>query len=108
MRASLVVTGPMPGSWAREPPPDSPARSIEDDALAELGVSRAEFAVLGTRSAWTRRPLLVPVVALPETALVYASDTDSARLQFELSAGVYATVLLDSVGVTVDTGPRDA
>ena len=100
----LVITGPMPGSWAREPPPDSPARTIEDEAIAQLGVSRAEFAVSERDLPGTRRPLLVPVIALPETALVYTSDTDSARLQFELPAGVYATVLLDFVGVTVDTG----
>jgi tRNA pseudouridine13 synthase len=105
---ALVVTGPMPGGWAREPPPDSPARLIEDDAMAQLGVSRAEFASSERDLPGARRPLIVPVVAVSETAVAYESGTDSARLQFELPAGVYATVLLDSVGVTVDTGPRDS
>lgn len=104
----LVITGPMPGSWAREPSPESPARSIEDDALAELGVTRAEFASSERDLPGARRPLLVPVVAQPETALVYSPESDSAHLQFELPSGVYATVLLDYVGVTVDTGSRDA
>jgi tRNA pseudouridine13 synthase len=104
----LVVTGPMPGGWAREPPEDSAARLIEDEALATVGVGRSEFAGVGRDLPGTRRPLLVPVIATAETAVSYQPDTDRARLEFELPAGVYATVLLESVGVTVDTGPREA
>jgi tRNA pseudouridine13 synthase len=102
----LVVTGPMPGGWAREPPPDTLARTIEDEAMAGLGVSRAEFAAAGRDLPGTRRPLIVPVTATPDTALTYEAESDSARLEFQLPAGVYATVLLDTVGVTTDTEPR--
>lgn len=105
---NVVVTGPMPGGWAREPPADTEARAVEDAAMAELGVGRAEFAAAGRDLPGTRRPLVVPVTAAADTAVTYLADTDSARLQFELPAGVYATVLLESVGVTVDSGPRAA
>jgi tRNA pseudouridine13 synthase len=104
----LVVTGPMPGSWAREPPPDTVARAIEDEAMASLGVGRAEFAGAGRDLPGTRRPLIVPVTATPESALVYDEESDSARLEFQLPAGVYATVLLGTVGVTTDTASRGA
>ena len=75
--------------------------------MAGLGVSRAEFAPWGAIPG-TRRPFIVPVTATPESALVYQSESDSARLEFQLPAGVYATVLLDTVGVTTDTEPRGA
>jgi tRNA pseudouridine13 synthase len=104
----LVVTGPMPGGWAREPPPDTMARAIEDEAMTGLGVSRADFAAAGRDLPGTRRPFLVAVTATAESALLYEPASDSARLEFELPAGVYATVLLDTVGVTTDTAPRAA
>ena len=43
----VVVTGPMPGGWAREPPADSEARAIEEQALAVVGAAREEFAAAG-------------------------------------------------------------
>lgn len=97
----LAITGPMPGSWAREPPPGSGARAIEDQALADVGVRREEFAALGKDLPGTRRPLLVPVtLGDPPTAPVEGRP-HALRLAFQLPAGTYATVLVQELGITV-------
>lgn len=100
----VVVTGPMPGGWAREPLPGTAARDIEDRALAEVGATREEFAAPGRDLPGTRRPFLVPVT-LDEPATEAVADAPGAlRLRFQLPAGVYATVLLQEMGVTVSPG----
>ena len=104
----LVVTGPMPGGWAREPPPDTQARAIEDQALGIVGATRAEFAAVGRDLPGTRRPLLVPVTLGTEAVVADPEAPGTIRLRFELPAGTYATVLLEALGVTVDGGARDA
>jgi tRNA pseudouridine13 synthase len=102
----IVITGPLPGSWAREPPPDTSARAIEDQALAACGVEREEFAKAGKELPGARRPLLVPVTLAPATELpVPAPDTRRLRVGFELPAGTYATVLIEALGVTLGDGP---
>lgn len=94
----LVTTGPMPGGWAKEPPPDTEARSLEDAALAAVGVAREAFAAERDLPG-TRRPLLVPIT-LPADALTEApADATSLRIAFELPAGTYATVLVEALGV---------
>ena len=94
----LVTTGPMPGGWAKEPPPDTAARALEDSALAVVGVTREELA--GERDLpGTRRPLLVPVTEA--SALEPATpEASSLRIAFTLPAGTYATVLIEALGVT--------
>jgi tRNA pseudouridine13 synthase len=101
----LVVTGPMPGGWAREPPPDTRARAIEDAALADVGVARADFASVGRDLPGTRRPLLVPVILAIPPIIADRGGSGSITICFELPAGTYATVLLQALGVTVDSRP---
>jgi tRNA pseudouridine13 synthase len=100
----IVVTGPMPGGWAREPPPNSAARAIEDQAIAEVGASRQEFTAAGRDLPGARRPLLVGVSLEPPAVLAVPDNPHALRLRFELPAGTYATVLIAALGVTVDTG----
>jgi len=97
----IVITGPLPGSWAREPPPDSAARAIEDQALGALEAKREEFAALGKDLPGTRRPLLVPVVLGDPATAPVADNPRALRLAFQLPAGTYATVLVQELGVTV-------
>jgi len=40
----LVPTAPLPGSRTMEPPAGTPARALEEQALADLGLAPAEFA----------------------------------------------------------------
>jgi tRNA pseudouridine13 synthase len=101
----VVVTGPMPGGWAREPPADSEARAIEEQALALVGAAREEFAAAGRDLPGTRRPLLVPVVLDPPAGVPVTGDPHAVRLRFQLPAGTYATVLLQALGVTIDARP---
>ncbi len=99
----IVVTGPMPGGWAREPPPETQARAIEDQAFAMVGATRAEFASAGRDLPGTRRPLLVPVTLTDPVAIPLDADAHATRLGFQLPAGTYATVLIEALGVTMDT-----
>jgi tRNA pseudouridine13 synthase len=98
----LVVTGPLPGGWAREPPAETEARAIEDQALATVGATRAEFASVGRDLPGTRRPFLVPVALDDPAAVPVAGDARAIRLRFQLPAGTYATVLVEALGVTID------
>lgn len=98
----LVVTGPMPGGWAREPPAGSRAREIEDQALLAVGASRQELSAFGRDLPGTRRPLLVEVVLQPAAATLVPDHPEAVRLHFQLPAGTYATVLIEALGVTVD------
>lgn len=101
----VVITGPMPGSWAREPPPETAARQIEDQALETIGVERSSFASLGKDLPGTRRPLWVRV----DDAGAVETSATSLRLSFALPAGSYATVLLEEIGVeVVDARDRDS
>jgi len=97
----IVTTGPMPGGWAKEPPPGTAARALEDAALAAVGVTREDFASAGRDLPGTRRPLLVPVT-LPDH-MSPPTDAASLRIAFELPAGTYATVLIEELGVTISS-----
>jgi len=94
----IVITGPLPGSWAREPPPGTPARAIEDQALDLCGVAREELAALGKDLPGARRPLLVPVTLAPAKDLPAPADPRQVLLGFELPAGTYATVVIEALG----------
>ena len=93
----LVTTGPMPGGWAKEPPPETAARALEDAALATVGVTREELASERDLPG-TRRPLLVPVTDAGAVEPP-GPDATSLRIAFTLPAGTYATVLVEALGV---------
>ena len=40
----VITTAPLPGGREIEPPPDTPARALEDEAIAAVGATREEFA----------------------------------------------------------------
>jgi tRNA pseudouridine13 synthase len=94
----LVPTGPMPGSREMEPPPGSEAALLEDQAVAEVGVTRAELAGAGRELPGARRPVLIPVT-LDDPAVVPDAALRTLRLRFALPAGSYATVVLAALGV---------
>jgi len=94
----VVTTGPMPGGWAKEPPPDTAARALEDGALTAVGVTRDELAAERDLPG-TRRPLLVPVTGAAAVDPP-APDASALRITFTLPAGTYATVLVEALGVT--------
>ncbi len=95
----IVPTAPMPGSRVMEPPSGTPARGLEDQALAELGIAPGELAEMGRALPGTRRPVVVPVT-LGEPPV--SREADRVRLRFALPAGSYATVLLQALGVATD------
>ena len=83
----LGVTGPMWGPKMRRPIGE--ARAWEEQALADLGLSEAHFAAMGSHAAGTRRMLRawpVDVSVVEEPGAVVA--------RFSLPAGSFATVLV--------------
>jgi tRNA pseudouridine13 synthase len=109
---AVVITGPMPGSWARAPAQGTAARAIEDEALAAVGITRDELGALGKELPGARRPLWVPVALedqpLRETPTpeevrpASRADAGAVTLSFRLPAGTYATVLLSALGVAAE------
>jgi tRNA pseudouridine13 synthase len=95
----IVPTAPLPGSRVLEPPPATPARALEDQALAELGIVAGELGELGRALPGTRRPVVVKVTP-GEPAVAPEDVADRLRLRFSLPAGSYATVLLQALGVS--------
>jgi tRNA pseudouridine13 synthase len=98
----LVVTGPLPGGREKEPPPETPARAVEDDALAALGATRQDFTRAGRDLPGARRPYLVPLTlgepaVQPEPGRA-SQDEVAAILRFSLPAGSYATVVVAALG----------
>jgi tRNA pseudouridine13 synthase len=98
----LVITGPMPGGREKEPPPGTPARAVEDEALAAVGATREDFARAGRDLPGARRPFLVPLTlgdpaVQPDPAAVGPGEV-AVRLRFSLPAGSYATVVVAALG----------
>jgi tRNA pseudouridine13 synthase len=95
----IVPTGPLPGSHVRSPALGSPARELEERALADLGVGPSELAQVGRALPGARRPVVVKVTLgdAPVTAM-----PGGLRLRFSLPAGSYATVVLEALGVQTD------
>jgi tRNA pseudouridine13 synthase len=92
----VVPTAPMPGNRVRSPAPGTAARSLEDRALACVGVGPDELARVGRSLPGTRRPVVVKVtLGEPASSL----EPGGLRLRFTLPAGSYATVVLDALGV---------
>ena len=94
----LIPTGPLPGGRETEPPPGTPARALEDEAIAAVGATREEFANAGRELPGARRPVLL---RLADTAFCEEArgdlDDRAVRLRFTLPAGGYATVVVTSV-----------
>lgn len=95
----VVPTGPLPGSHVRSPEPGSPARELEDRALADLGIEPLELGQVGRSLPGARRPVVVKVT-LGEPAVTV--EPGGLRLRFSLPAGSYATVVLEALGVRGD------
>jgi tRNA pseudouridine13 synthase len=98
----LVVTGPLPGGREKEPPPGTPARAVEDEALAAVDATREDFARAGRDLPGARRPFLVPLTlgdpaVQPEPAAAGLGEA-AVRLRFSLPAGSYATVVVAALG----------
>jgi tRNA pseudouridine13 synthase len=94
----LAITGPLPGGREKEPPPGTPARAVEDDALTAAGATREDFARAGRDLPGARRPFLVPLTlgdppVQPE-GVEAGPERAAARLRFTLPAGSYATVVV--------------
>jgi tRNA pseudouridine13 synthase len=94
----LAVTGPLPGGREKEPPPGTPARAWEDEALATAGATREDFARAGRDLPGARRPLLVPLTlgdppVQPDPAPAGPGEV-ALRLRFSLPSGSYATVVV--------------
>jgi tRNA pseudouridine13 synthase len=94
-RGEVVPTGPLPGGREIEPPPDTPARALDDAAIAALGATREDFARAGRDLPGARRAVLLKptdatldIPAVPEAPI---------RLRFTLPPGAYATVLIDAL-----------
>jgi tRNA pseudouridine13 synthase len=99
----LVPTAPLPGSRGMEPPTGTPARALEDQALADIGLGPAELAQAGRDLPGTRRPVVTPVTLGEPPMQEDCDGPGTTRLFFSLPAGSYATVLLDALGVVMDS-----
>jgi tRNA pseudouridine13 synthase len=99
----LVPTAPLPGSRSMEPPTGTPARALEDQALADVGLGPGELGQAGRDLPGARRPVVTPVT-LGDPALREESDgPGTLRLCFSLPAGSYATILLEALGVAMES-----
>ncbi|HEY2902920.1 MAG TPA: tRNA pseudouridine(13) synthase TruD [Polyangia bacterium] len=117
---AVVPTGPMPGGRVMEPPPGTPSRALEDQALADVGATRDEFSRAGRDLPGTRRPVIIRVeLGQPpiDDEPPPAPGQVAFRLRFSLPAGGYATVvvaaLLDqrtphAAEEAADEGPNEA
>jgi tRNA pseudouridine13 synthase len=94
----LCPTAPLPGGREVEPPPGTPARALEDEAIAAVGATRDDFARAGRDLPGARRPVLL---RLTDPAFSDESGADpemrAVRLRFTLPAGGYATVIVTSI-----------
>jgi tRNA pseudouridine13 synthase len=97
----LVPTAPLPGSRGMEPPAGTPARALEDQALADVGLAPTELAQAGRDLPGARRPVVTPVTLGDPPLQEDSNGPGTARLFFSLPAGSYATVLLEALGVAM-------
>jgi tRNA pseudouridine13 synthase len=94
-RGEVVPTGPLPGGREIEPPPDTPARALDDAAIAAVGATREDFARAGRELPGARRAVLLkPTDATIE---IPPAPEGPIRVRFTLRAGAYATVFVDSL-----------
>ena len=91
----MVPTGPLPGGREIEPPPDTPARALDDAAIAAVGATREDFARAGRELPGARRAVLLkPIDAAIE---IPSGPEGTIRIRFTLPAGAYATVFVDAL-----------
>ena len=94
-RGEVIPTGPLPGGRESEPPPETPARAIDDEAIASVGATREDFSRAGRELPGARRTVLLmagdPVLELP------ATPDGRVRVRFSLPSGGYATVFIDAL-----------
>jgi tRNA pseudouridine13 synthase len=97
----LIPTAGLPGGREIEPPPDTAARALEDEAIAAIGATRDDFARLGRDLPGSRRPVLL---RLTDASFEEENDQQNSgpggravRLRFTLPAGGYATVVVAAV-----------
>ncbi len=94
-RGEVIPTGPLPGGREIEPPPDTPSRAIDDEAIAFVGATREDFSRAGRELPGARRAVLLkagdPTLELPTT------PDDPVRVRFSLPSGGYATVFVDAL-----------
>src|SRR4029079_13244001 len=55
----LIPTAPLPGGREIEPPPGTPARALEDEAITAVGATRDDFTRAGRDLPGARRPVLL-------------------------------------------------
>ena len=58
----VIPTAGLPGGREIEPPPGTPARALEDEAIAAIGATRDDFARAGRDLPGARRPVLLRLV----------------------------------------------
>jgi tRNA pseudouridine13 synthase len=97
----LCLTGPMPGPKMRAAQAD--AAALEAEVFADLDLTAAALNELGRHAPGTRRDLLVRPEAWSVTDDAAAGRL---RLEFELPAGSYATVLVRELTRAIEPGPR--
>lgn len=91
----VIPTAPLPGGREIEPPPGTPARALEDEAIAALGATREDFERAGRELPGARRPVLLALEdASSSEEAATDGDTRAVRLRFTLPAGGYATVVV--------------
>jgi tRNA pseudouridine13 synthase len=92
----LATTGPLPGGREIEPPPETPARALEDQAITDVGATREDFTRAGRDLPGARRPLLLKLTAAEPLSEDPGSSAEAraVRLRFTLPAGGYATVVV--------------
>ena len=93
----LVVTGPMFGSKARSPSPDTPAAALEQEILAHARLTPAKLAKLGRKVPGARRALRIwpeQVAIARAPACLEPALSAGLELRFVLPPGSYATVLI--------------
>lgn len=84
----LVPMGPLPGPKTMAA--SGPVADLEQAALEHLGLSMDLFKAQGRRAPGVRRPML----EFPRNVSATPTAEGGIQLQFELSAGSFATVLL--------------
>ena len=90
----ITPTGPMWGKKMREPAGDVFDREMA--VLKSFGLAQSQFATTKQYGTGARRPLRVPV---DNTEVTEGSDERGSFVltQFELPAGSYATILIESL-----------
>jgi tRNA pseudouridine13 synthase len=99
-RGEVIPTGPLPGGREIEPPPATPARALDDQAIADVGATRDDFARAGRELPGARRAVLLKAT---DAAIDVGTAPDGpVQLRFSLPAGAYATVFVDEL---LSSGP---